>query len=119
MNHDEESVNTRERITLEIPASRKALSDWYNADRNKRMIYGMALGLWVLIFLFMMTILPLTATSSYRVAFYLPLVIFMPLLGLSTHWLIQAALNDYTLQCQIKLTSPSSTVFYSQDQTLI
>jgi len=119
MNHDDENVNTRERITLEIPASRKALSDWYNADRNKRMIYWMALALWVLIFLFMMTILPLTATSSYRVAFYLPLVVFMILLGLSTHWLIQASLNDYTLQCQVTLNSPSSTVFYSRDHTVI
>lgn len=81
--------------TREIPASRKALSDWYHAEHNKRFIYWISLTLWVIVFLFMFTILPLTAASNYRVTFYLPLVIFMPTLFLSTHWLIQCALNDF------------------------
>lgn len=95
MNHHLGGANTRERITLEIPASRKALSDWYNAEHNKRFIYWLSLVVWVVLFLFMFTILPLTATSNYRVTFYLPLVIFMPLLFLTTHWLIQCALSDH------------------------
>jgi len=92
------TANTRERITLEIPASRKALSDWYNAEHNKRFIYWLSLTVWVILFLFMFTILPLTATSNYRVTFYLPLVIFMPLLFLTTHWFIQCALSGTVIQ---------------------
>lgn len=87
----------RHHITLEIPASRKAFWDWYEADRNKALIYYLALIAWCTLFLQAFTILPLTAMSNYRVAFYLPLSIFMVLLPLATHWLIQCALNDYDI----------------------
>jgi len=90
MNH-----TPRQYITLEIPSTRKAFWDWYEADRNKRLIYYFALAGWLLILLQLFTVIPLTATSTYRVAFYLPLFILISLLGVSTHWLIQCVLNDY------------------------
>lgn len=84
-----------ERITLEIPTSRKAFADWWYAPKNRKLVYYLSLATWTILFVFMMTILPLTATSTYRVAFYLPLVIFMLLLILTTHWLLQSAMEDY------------------------
>ncbi len=91
----DEDATTREHIALQIPTSRKALADWYYASRNKRFIYWLSLALWTIVFAFMMTIVPLTATNTYRVTFYVPLFIFIVLFPLSTHWLIQCALNDY------------------------
>ena len=87
----------KQHITLEIPASRKAFWDWYEADRNKRFIYFISLALWLFTMVQMFTVLPLTATSEYRVAFYLPLCIFTVLLATSTHWLVQCALTDYKI----------------------
>lgn len=90
--------NTEQHITLEIPASRQAFWDWYEAERNKRMIYYLALSTWVVFVLHMIIILSLTATSFYRSAFYVPLLLFALLFGPLTHWLLQAALNDYDVR---------------------
>ncbi len=91
----EEGVVTREHIAFHIPTTRKGFTDWYYASRNKRFIYWLCFALWTIVFTLMMTILPLTATSSARASFYVPLFIFMILFPLSTHCLIQSALNDY------------------------
>lgn len=89
---------SEDHIHIGIPASRKAFSDWFNAEHNKRLIYYIALGAWLVLFVFMESILPLTATSEYRVAFYLPLAVFMLALGGTTHFLIQAALADFAVR---------------------
>ena len=70
-------------------------TDYYNEPKNKKFFYCLALVLWVMLFMLGLTILPMTATSTYRVAFYLPLIIFTLLLAISTHWLRQCALDDY------------------------
>lgn len=82
-------------FTIEIPSSRKAFWDWYEEDRNKRIIYYLSLVTWVFLLSQMFSVLPLTATSSSRLAFYLPLLFFLLLLGPATHWLIQCAIVDY------------------------
>ena len=90
--------NTEQHITLEIPASRQAFWDWYEADRHKRIIYYLALSSWIIFVLHMIIILSLTATSVYRSAFYVPLLLFGLLFGPLTHWLIQASLNEYDMR---------------------
>lgn len=106
---------SKQYITLEIPSSRKAFWDWYEADRNKRLIYYLSLATWIFIVLQMFTIVPLTATSTYRVAFYLPLLIFTLLLSGSTHWLIQCGMNDYDVSHRVKYHSPASLDHHSND----
>lgn len=85
-------------FTLEIPVTRKAFWDWYNNDQNKRTIYYIALIIWVVWLLEMITILTLTATNIYRSAFYVPLVIFGLVFGPLTHWFIQCSLNKYDVE---------------------
>lgn len=89
MNHN------KDRYTISIPVTRHEILKWFNAETNKTMIYHLSLGLWVLLLTLMFTILPLTATSEYRVAFYLPLTIFIFLLYVLTHFLLQCALSNY------------------------
>jgi hypothetical protein len=90
MNHSSKS-----KFVVEVPNSRDAIIEWYNADRNKRLIYYFSLLFWSVVQILLLTVLPLTATSSYRIAFYLPLLILIPLECFATHWLIQCALHDF------------------------
>ena len=85
----------QERFTLEIPMSRKAFADCWNAPKNRKLMYCLALAAWTILVMFIIVILSLTATSVYRVAFYLPFTIFLFLLPLSTHWLIYCVREDY------------------------
>lgn len=87
-------------FTIAIPTSRLAFSDWYDAPQNKRIILHIALFVWTSLVALMVTILSLTATSDYRVAFYLPLCLFVILLYGATYWLLTAARQEIFVKIQ-------------------
>jgi protein-S-isoprenylcysteine O-methyltransferase Ste14 len=87
-------------FTIAIPTSRLAFSEWYDTPQNKRIILHIALLVWTSLVALMMTILSLTATSDYRVAFYLPLCLFVILLYVATYWLLTAARHEILVKIQ-------------------
>lgn len=81
-------------FTIAIPTSRLAFTEWYDAPENKRIILHSAIFVWTCLISLMMTILSLTAMSDYRVAFYLPLCLFVILLYAATYWLLSVARQE-------------------------
>lgn len=81
-------------FTIAIPTSRLAFTEWYDAPQNKRIILHFAIFVWTSLVSLMMTVLSLTATSDYRVAFYLPLCLFVILLYVATYWLLSVARQE-------------------------
>lgn len=101
MQHDNATpsqiVVIRDRIAI--------LTEYYNEPKNKGFIYSLSLTVFGILLLLALTIIPMTATSTYRIAFYLPLIIFTLLIVLSLHWLIRCAfeyfrVNGYTIPPQ-------------------
>lgn len=74
--------------SMDLASIKKAFSDWYNAAQNKKIISHMSLLTWIFLMTLILTILPLTATSENRMTFYLPLIVFIPLLYGATYWLL-------------------------------
>lgn len=81
-------------FTIAIPTSRQAFTEWYDAPQNKRIILHLAIFVWTSLISLMTTVLSLTATSDYRVAFYLPLCLFVILLYVATYWLLSVARQE-------------------------
>jgi hypothetical protein len=76
---------------------KNSLIEWYRADRNKPFIYYIVLAAWTCLFVIILTVLPLTANSTTRASFYIPLIIFIPLIFFMTHWLLLCSNDMYCI----------------------
>jgi hypothetical protein len=87
----------------------KTLKTIYDANANKNMFYHISLGLWIIMVQLNVSILALNGYNPNRSTFYVPLVLFMIMLYLSTHWLIVCAFKAFSIMGTIEITSQSSS----------
>lgn len=80
----------------------RPLLAFYNAEQNKRLIYHVALGVWLFAMVLCNTLLALFVDSVSRTPFYATLFLSLPVLYGLTHFLLLCFISvpNYTSQQQ-------------------
>ena len=75
----------------------KTIKSFYETDQNKYLFYHISLFLWVFVLILTISILSLNSYNPNRATFYVPLILFIIMLYLSTHWLIICAYKAFII----------------------
>lgn len=78
--------------------------DWYNENYNKKPMLYTATGVWTFVMILIISVLSVTGSGTSNAAFYLPIVIFTPLLYFSTYFMLACFFKVFLLETPVYTT---------------